>query len=199
MKGGMAMADMLKKIPGGITPEDFMTLRGFLKDILNAVGVRQVIMRLNRTGEELPCPLFIGWVQHPEIESSRTAGNRNEPDPGLFRFADNNYSPLYNQTLSAAQTNSLVEKVWDRSDAPYAEKSDHAKALGPEAGVTYQRYIGIKAGGRCVGSLSVGLSGAPDPTTRQQIDQSLVYWATESASPLVSYLQENFVLGGPVV
>lgn len=193
------MADMLKKIPGGITADDFMAMRNFLLEVRNQVGAKQVIMRLNRTGEEIPAPVFVSWVEDDAIAKRRTEKERNEPDPGLFRFGDSNYSVVYNQTISAGP-GVLRERSWTR---PYAEKSDQAKALVQEADLNYQRYIGIIVGDgkkrRCVGTLSVAFSDKPDARSRASIDQVLKNWALESRSPLVIFLRSHLAVSGPNV
>ena len=196
------MANGLKKIPGGITPEDFLAIKNCLLQILNdadlqQAGVKQVIMRLNKTDEDTPWPVFVGWVQDDQLAQTRV--QNNEPDPGLFRFADDNRSKVYNETLAMTSQPAFNERVWGSPyGTPYVEKTQIAKALGPEAGAKYQRYMTIVAGGRRAGTLSVGLltDTKPSTATINSIDQALIRLASGSQSPVVTLLQD-FALGGP--
>ena len=188
------------KIPGGITPEEFMAVRKFLLLILKQSGSNQVIMRLNKTGERNPHPVFVGWVQDDALVKTRTQNDKNQPDPGLFRFGDTNYSKVYHETVYSGR-GVIKERSWEQSDA---EKDDHAKSLGPKAGVQYQRYIGIAVGDgksrRCVGTVSVGFFRKPNTVRiKKRIDPVLRSWAVGADSDLIKLLKNNFAVGGPSV
>jgi hypothetical protein len=190
------MATMLRKIPSGITADDFIEIRNLLRQVLNDAGARAVVMRLNKTGETWPCPIFVGWVEDDAL-AQRRIQDTNEPEPGLFRFGDSNYSKMYNETVSA-DPGVATEKRWG---PPYTDKDDQSKTLLSSADVYYQRYMGIVTGQgadrRCAGTLSVALSERPDDTS--SLDQVLNNWAVDSKSPLVQFLQDHFVLGGRAV
>ena len=188
----------MAKIPGGITAENFVTIRGYLVQIRDQLNAKAVILRLNRTGETNPWPVFVGWVEDNVSAQKRVAGDNNEPDPGLFRFADTNPSKVYNETVAATVAGPGGPNPGPQSRnwaAPYTEKDDASKALVPTAGGTYQRYIGVKVAGRCAGTLSVAFQA--QPADLSSIDGVLTSWATSSSSPLVTFLQNNFDLGGP--
>ena len=191
---------MANKIPAGITPDRFMEIRGHLKNILNELLIAdasEVHMRLNKTGEEDPSPVFVGWVENDSLEAKRV--EKNLPDPGLYRFGDDIYAKVYKVTIS--DPDNIHERHWDQPK-DWDEKGLGEKALSKEAEVNYQRSIAITVGGaderRSVGALIVGFhQKSPDAKIIANIDTAIKKWAQGSQSTLVAYLLNNFEFGGP--
>jgi hypothetical protein len=75
-----------------------------------------------------------------------------------------------------------------------------------KAGLNYQKFIGIVAtdknnNRRCVGALTVSFKSDPN---NPAVDDKMRQWAgwdpwigKGNISPLVDYIKENFILGGP--
>jgi len=186
------------KIPGGITAEDFLTISKHLRGVLKETNAKQVVLRLNETGKDEPAPVFVGWVEDPELTEERL--EKNEPDPGLFRFADTTPSTTYDKCFrNGGDPN---ERNWK---LPSHLKERKPKELGQasKAGVNYLRFIGIIGGDgnarRCVGILSAGFSEKPDDFTIEKVDKILKRWAQSSSSELVAFFKGTFELGGPAL
>lgn len=186
-----------RKIPGGITVEDFIWIRDCLRGILKEAGARQANVRLNETGEIAPHPFFVGWVGDAELEAARI--RKNDPDPGLFRFGDDNYGKIYNETVSDG-SGAIKERDWRRRGL--GEKSMAAKNLAQEAGVLYQKFIGILVDQgdlrRCIGTLTVGFAHKPNGRNKGRTESVMKKWAQDPRSKLVSFLKNNYELGGPI-
>jgi hypothetical protein len=182
-------------IPGGITPEHFMEIRQHLIEALEKTRALVANMRLNKTGVRHPDPVFVGWVETQKL--TRRRASRNDPDPGLFRFADTIRSREYTETVLAK--GAIKERDWR---VRLAEKSSEQRALVPKSGVMYQKLIGImvKQGGgrRCVGTLNLGFSKKPDAQTRRNANRVMKYYAQNPRSELITFLKNNFELG-PII
>ena len=185
------------KIPGSITVEIFVKIRGFLGQILKeleATGAKRVVTRLNRSDSTKPAPYFVGIMEDSELVTRRAA--RNEPDAGLFRFGDDNPSEVYNETV-CNPPGKMIQRNWKTKD--YEEKSGNAKALSHEIGCDYQRFIAIRvpvAGDKHqnVGTITVGFKNNPASPRVQAIMKK---WAQDPNSEFVKYLRANFILNGP--
>lgn len=180
------------KIPGGITPEDFMEIRKHLLDILNNSGASAVNMRLNETGTEQFAPVFVGWVEEQSLSDKRAA--LNIPDSGLFRFADSIRSKEYSDTVLA--NGSIVERDWT---VQLSEKSGDQKKLLPVSGITFQKFIGMmvqhNGAQRCIGALNLGFKGKPSAAVSAKAEKVMKDNAAEASSNLIKFLKDNFELG----
>lgn len=184
-----------RRIPGSITLDDFREIRNRLARIRDDTGADIVNMRLNSTDIDRPAPVFVGWVESDRIKEIRA--QRNEPDPGLYRFGDTVAAREYDETLNAK--GAMKERDWT---VEVTKKSGEQKALVLKAGVVYQKLIGIVVhqgnGRRCVGTLNFGFSGTPDQARQkaERVNNVIENWAREG-SDLVKFLKSNFELGGP--
>jgi hypothetical protein len=171
------------KIPAGITPEIFIEVRTqllkVLKDLEGMKGA-WVTTRLNETGRKDPSPVFVGWVEHKDLITKRV--QRNEPDPGLFRFGDDHYSKIYEECL--ANPGSVRRRDWN-VDKPELT----GKTLDIKAGVMHRRSIAVKANGGYVGTLNAGFFADPG----DKADGVMTRWAQNSGSELVKYLLGHFL------
>jgi len=169
-------------VPAGITPEIFIEVRDLLLKVLKDLGPVKgawVTTRLNETGRKDPSPLFVGWVQHKDLIDKRM--NRNEPDPGLFRFADDHYSKVYEECLQNPGV--VVKRDWD-VDPPELT----GKTLDIKAGLRHRRCVAVKVNGGFVGSLNAGFFQDPG----SQADPKMLHWAQNPGSEFVKYLQDHF-------
>ena len=195
---------MAIKIPEGITPDDFKNAVAKLEAIRDAIGVgaSQVSMRLNESrrgdapnfeselGDEdlfFHFSYFVGSVQDQDTRAARIA--KRIIDPGLFRCGDNVTSKEIREAVKRTVAGGtgftppglFAERDWT-TDAKKADsetqKGMGSKGMGRESGIEFQRYIGIKVGGRCVGTLGVSFRVAP---TTAQLDE-IKNWARVSDS-----------------
>lgn len=180
------------KIPGGITPEQFMEIRKHLLKILENSRAAVVNMRLNETGTVQFAPVFVGWVEEKSVAEKRASANI--PDSGLFRFADSMRSKEYADTVMANGT--IVERDWTKQ---LSEKSGDQKKLLPVSGIQFQKLIGIMVdhdgGRRCIGALNLGFKAKPGGAEATNADTIMTQNATTSSSELIRYLKDNFELG----
>lgn len=171
------------KIPAGITPEMFLEVSNLLikalKDLESVKG-GWVTTRLNETGRKDPSPMFVGWVEHKDLEAKRI--QRNEPDPGLFRFGDDHYSKIYEECLQ--NPGSVRKRNWN-VDKPELT----GKTLDIKAGIMHRRSIAVKVDGGYVGTLNAGFFEDPGDTA----DSTMNRWAQSPNSELVKYLQDHFL------
>ncbi|HWP60519.1 MAG TPA: hypothetical protein VNL14_21665 [Candidatus Acidoferrales bacterium] len=190
------------KIPGGITPEHFLRIRSILTSFLEemtAAAPRSkpswASCRLNESGDNQDdiSPVFVGWVEHPDLAAERV--RKNEPDPGLFRFGDDHYSELFEDCIKNPGT--VRKRNWHRDlkDPVRGKWMATAKKQSIEAGIMFRRSIGLIADGRAVGTLNVGFARDPAPEDRK-IAATLKRWAREDHEPLLT-LREHFILTGP--
>lgn len=180
---GKAVANMAKaKVPAGITPEIFLEVRNLLVKVLKDLdGVKGawVTTRLNETGRKDPSPVFVGWVEHQDLIGKRL--QRNEPDPGLFRFGDDHYSKIYEECLE--NPSSVRKRDW------HSDRPEHTgKAFDVKWGVMHRRSIAVKANGGYVGTLNAGFFSDPG----NKADKAMTQWAQDPGSELVRYLTGHF-------
>jgi hypothetical protein len=214
---------MAKRIPEGITPDDFNTIRKLLGDFRDKIGASQVSMRLNESDEEdHGFSYFVGFVQD---DATRKKGeDLGFPDPGLFRFGDDVPSKEYRETVkrtlefSARKTASpFVERDWSTINVSagkypneYKKKGLGSKNIDVHTGVHYRKYIGILVDGiknngssasRCVGMLGVGFPSKAAAQAVRDLDDQIKNWAQTpgTGSSLIKYLRDAFELGGPIV
>jgi hypothetical protein len=202
------MARTKLNIPEGIGFDEFQKIRNILNDIMKDLGANQVSMRLNESrrnggeaGDEDPFfhfSYFVGSVQNQNTAQARE--RLCIPDPGLFRFGDNVTSKEVREAVRKAVNGNLndlfAERGWP-SQKSVQKKGMGSKGMGRESGLKYQKYIGIKVGGRCVGTL--GASFGRRPKNIQAIDNKIIAWAREPSSraQLISHLRNTFSLWGP--
>jgi len=170
------------KVPAGITPEIFIEVRNVLLKVLKdlePVKGAWVTTRLNETGRKDPSPIFVGWVQHQDLIAKRI--QRNEPDPGLFRFADDHYSKVYEECLQ--NPGAVTKRDWT-VDPPELT----GKTLDIKAGLRHRRCIAVKANGGYIGTLNAGFFSDPGA----KADPKMTHWAQNSGSELIKYLQDRF-------
>lgn len=165
-----------------------------------ALGARQVNLRLNQSQNEEKLPIFIDWIALPSV----TAGLANrceEKDVGRWRLGEPTPSKVYDAGLAQAGRR-LIERNW-KVKRLLKEKRVESKLAVQKAGLMYQRFIGIlaeEAGAkRRAGLLTVSFKNKP--RNLKEIDKRMKKWASwpgHPKSPLVKYMEENFVLGGPL-
>ena len=204
---------MAIKIPEEITPDNFKDSIAKLGDILVAVGASQVSMRLNESrrgdppnyeselGDEdlfFHFSFFVGSVQDQTTRDARL--DRRIVDPGLFRFGDNVTSKEIREAVKRTvdgNSDLFAKRDWPTLDSldSTKEKGMGSKGMGRESGLKFQRYIGIKVGGRCVGTLGVSFVSQPIPIQLSEIEN----WArvSDSTHTLVTDLANNFDTWGP--
>jgi hypothetical protein len=179
-------------IPGGITPEHFMTIRKHLTDIMDKTHAVAVNMRLNEAGTIHPAPVFVGWVESPELAKKRASFN--QPDPGLFRFADTIRSKEYTETVLAR--GAVKERDWR---VQISQKSADQKKDLPSSGVMYQKFIGIMVNQRgvrrCIGALNLGFYRKPDGKVLRNAEKVMKFYAQNPRSELITFLKNDFQLG----
>lgn len=193
----------------GKVPGQWSKIRADVRKISNlilkefaALGAKQVNWRLNESKPEAS-PVFIDWVAVKEV-TDRLTHKSGVKDFGAYRFLDPVPSKVYVEAL-ANVGKKIVVRDW-QSRPLFAEKRVESRLLVQKAGLMHQRFIGILAepGGvrRCVGTLTVSFEKGPNKTLATKIDDKMKEWASWRAgkrSQLVSFLEENFVLGGPKV
>jgi hypothetical protein len=209
------------RIPGGITPEDFLEitriLRQILQDIDNEIRTlrgaacqeddrpKELHIRLNESDKPFPLPVFAGWVESEDVQQTRR--DWNHPDPGLHRFGDDVYSEIYGEAINYANDstnqgqNHFRYRDWAASEL--LEKRAGEKATDPKAGNTFQTCLAMVIDGLATGTLVVGFRHKPDNALLDKTHQILEQWAREDEpkSPpqrnsLIDFLKK-FELGGP--
>ena len=198
----------LKRIPGDIDVKNFEQITKHLGDILKELqdrgtGAKRVVTRLNDSLASTPKPYFLGIVEDDEL--TRIRKGKNEPDPGLLRFADDNPSVVYDQTVNEA-SGAIVSRNWQSDKAEKSKYTDakiplHARSLGPNIGCQHQRFIAIRVADgskqKNVGTITVSFK--EDPTAhKNQVEEVMKKWAQDgNKSALIKYLTQNFQLNGP--
>jgi hypothetical protein len=209
------------RIPGGITPEDFLeitrVLRQILQDIDSQIGTlrgsacqpddrpKELHIRLNESDKPFPLPLFAGWVESDDVQQTRRAWNH--PDPGLHRFADDVYSEIYGEAINYAnhQDPRQIFRYRDWAASELLEKRAGEKATDPKAGNTFQTCLAMVIDGLATGTLVVGFRHKPDQALLDKTHEVLEQWAREDRpkSPpdrnsLINFLR-RYELGGPLL
>lgn len=207
------------RIPGGITPEDFLEitkiLRVILKDIDDELRVlcgtsyqdeqrpKELHIRLNESDKPFPLPVFAGWVESEDVQQTRR--DWNHPDPGLHRFGDDVYSEIYGEALNYANNPNpgahFRYRDWAASEL--LEKRAGEKATDPKAGNTFQTCLAMVIDELATGTLVVGFRRRPEQPSLVKTQQLLREWAREDAirsspqrSSLIDFLKK-YELGGP--
>lgn len=214
---------MAKRIPEGISADDFNDIRKLLDDFRRKIGASQVSMRLNESDEEdHSFSYFVGFVQ--DEATSKRREELGIPDPGLFRFGDDVPSKEYRDAIKTTVdfvnkrvASPFAERDWSSVNIsarnfppPYKKKAMGSKGIDVHTGVHYRKYIGILVDGikvngsnarRCVGMLGVGFPSKAAAQAVRDLDDQIRQWAQGpgNASSLISYLRSNFELGGPVL
>jgi hypothetical protein len=205
------------RIPGGITPEDFLDitkiLRRILQDIDKELGAlrggvskdderpKELHIRLNESDKPWPLPVFAGWVESEDVRERRQ--DWNHPDPGLLRFGDDVYSEIYGEAFRYASRNINDPDIfryrdWERDEM--LEKRSGEKATDPKAGNRFQTCLAMVIDGLVIGTLVVGFRRRPDDQLVNKTQELLREWAREPKSNerrgLIDFLTK-FELGGP--
>jgi len=185
-----------RNIPDGISLANFWDLKKQLEKIRDDVNALDVIMRLNKTGKRHPAPVFVGWVENKAAAVSKSLNKDVALDPGLIRFGEQDVSDVYNEIFKKTLSNGggiFVERNWPRD-------KQGSKRLVPRAKLKYQRYTAIVVNSQCVGTLSVVLGKKPESVKdRENLDKSLINWAQDSKSRLVTYIRDNFDYSGQAI
>jgi hypothetical protein len=211
------------KIPGSITPEDFMELRKILTRVLEDMGAqvksagalesempKEVHVRLNETGKDYPYPLFVGWVEDKKLAEKRSL--KNHPDPGLYRFADDVLSNVYAEAFWSADKGNYFQ--WRDWETQMDDKRPAEKGTDPKSGNLYQTCLGIVVDEgkqyRVVGTLVVGFAAKPRARIIQSVHGTLRLWGRPPSlqetrrrtsvfeSPLLTFLM-RYELGGRIL
>jgi hypothetical protein len=195
-------------IPEDITITEFTQVLNHLDTLRDDVGASQVSIRLNESNRNGSDPgagspffdfsYFVGSVQ-----DSATTVNRKAlciPDPGLYRFGDNVTSKEIREAVAktvSGSSNLFANRGWPDISSSQ-KKGMGSKGMGRESGLKLQKYVGIKIGGRCVGTLGVSFSDPP-PSNMQAVEDKIIGWVREPASPatFLNYLANTFNLWGP--
>src|SRR4030095_1802120 len=214
---------MAVNIPSGINPHHLSEIRRLMTrirdDMIHVVGLARdramhVNLRLNETNITEPSPVFIDWCGNDAAIAILTKDH--ELDPGLFRFGDKIPAKLYEDALKGT-----VQSIQRRPRAPDSvalrdwtqvrqleEKRPDSKMLAQKVGVKYQFVIGIVAQDQtskklhCAGTLGVGLPDKPNIDVVRTKMMSLAAWPLATSTherDLVTYIEQNFALGGPVI
>ena len=203
----------LLNIPEDITITEFTQILKHLTTLRNDVGASQASMRLNeshRNGRDpgVGSPFFDFSYFVGSVQDSVTAANRRKlymPDPGLFRFGDNVTSKEIREAVAKTMSGSsdlFANRGWPEPGSKDVSSSQKkgmgSKGMGRESGLKLQKYVGIKIGGRCVGTLGVSFSDPP-PSNMQAVEDKIIGWVREPASPatFLNYLANTFNLWGP--
>lgn len=198
----------LRKIPGEIDIKNFAAITRNLDSILKELkskrtGAKRVVTRLNDSLKETPKPYFLGIVEDQELVRLRR--QRNEPDAGLLRFADDNPSVVYDQTVNDS-AGRIIARNWKTDSAEKTKYTDdkvslHARSLGSTVGCDHQRFIAIRipdgSKHKNVGTITVGFKEDPAPN-QAKVEEIMKKWAQDAEkSPLIKYLTKTFALNGP--
>jgi hypothetical protein len=179
----------------GIRQTTQTILDAFAKNAGN-VGAKQVNWRLNESGTTDKVPVFIDWLAMPDVmQNFAKVSGINPLDWGRYRLGDGIISEVYKGAVGNPP------QLIYRDQKLKKEKTAASLELVMKAGLNYQKFIGIIATQngkkRCVGALTVSFAGTPNDLGK--VDQKMKEWAgwTDGPSPLVNYITQNFVLGGP--
>jgi hypothetical protein len=181
--------------------------QGILKDF-RTHGARQVNLRLNESEQEQTRPVFIDWVALPSV-TARIARRSLESDIGKYRLGEGTPSQVYKEGVALAGKK-IIERDW-KCKQLLREKRVESKLAVQKAGLMYQKFIGIIGGDpgkwRCVGLLTVSFEKKPKGVNLVKVEEKmkrLASWPDKPKSDpvksdFVKYLEEVFVLGGPLV
>jgi hypothetical protein len=208
------------RIPGSITPEDFLEITRILRQILQDIDSeirtlrgaacqeddrpKELHIRLNESDKPFALPVFAGWVESDDVRKTREEWNH--PHPGLHRFGDDVFSEIYGEALNYANIDNehFRYRDWDSQPVPeILDKRAGEKATDPKAGNRFQTCLAMVIDGLATGTLVVGFRRKPDQALLDKTHEVLEQWAREDRpkSPpdrnsLINFLQK-FELGGP--
>ncbi len=204
------------RIPGGITPEDFLEITKILRAILRDIDSelkklrgrafkdderpKELHVRLNESDKPWPLPIFAGWVESDDARERRQ--DWNQPDPGLLRFGDDVFSEVYGEAFRHANDRDPEQhfRYRDWAAGEILEKRSGEKATDPKAGNTFQTCLAMVIDGIVTGTLVVGFRRRPDEQLFRRTQALLREWAREPKSKkrreLIDFLKK-FELGGP--
>ncbi len=209
-----------RRIPGSITPEEFLEITRILRRILEDMDSelralqasrgeayndddrpKELHIRLNETDKPFPLPVFAGWVESEDVRKTREEWNN--PDPGLHRWGDDVYSEIYGEALNYANhlNPQLHFRYRDWAAGELLEKRAGEKATDPKAGNLFQTCLAIMVDDRAAGTLVVGFRRKPNQELLTKAQDLLREWAREDAksvqrSALVDFLKK-YEVGGP--
>jgi hypothetical protein len=181
--------------------------QGILKDF-RTHGARQVNWRLNESEQEQARPVFIDWLALPSV-TARIVRRSPESDIGKYRLGEGTPSEVYKQGVALAGKK-IIERNWQCKEL-LREKRVESKLAVQKAGLMYQKFIGIIGGDpenwRCVGLLTVSFEKKPKRADLVKVEEKMKRLASWPEKPksdpvksdFVQYLEEVFVLGGPLV
>ena len=185
-----------RNVPFGRTSSHFThianNLMAVLNDIKGAAAPAKILWvscRLNKTGEQAPSPVFVGWVEDNEAIDIRV--RKGCPYPPIdMRFGDTHPSALYSECLRTP-LGTMVSRNWAQQ-----RPDSTSQRLGETCyGEKFRRSMPIKLGNRYIGTVNAGFLA--DPTaTDGQIKQKLEDWAQKTSSQLVTYIDQNLNVGG---
>lgn len=209
------------RIPGSITPEDFLEITRILRQILQDIDSeirtlrgaacqeddrpKELHIRLNESDKPFPLPIFAGWVESDDVRKTREEWN--QPDPGLHRSADDIYSEIYGEAINYANDSDPQQhfRYRDWAASELLEKRAGEKATDPKAGNTFQTCLAMVIDGLATWTLVVGFRHRPDQALLDKTHEVLGQWAREDIpkSPsqrgsLIDFLKK-FELGGPLL
>jgi hypothetical protein len=181
-------------IPFGRNSAHFFHIYNNLVEVLTAIkakGLKDKILwvscRLNRTGQNVPSPVFAGWVEANNAIRIRVGGG-NLFAPVDLRFNDTNTSKLYEDCLKAP-AKKVVSRDWsDPKQSPGATSQQIGVNFYQE---THRRSMGIKIDDGSVGSLNAAFRGGPTDAEDREIGDVLFRWAQDPGSDLVTYIRNN--------
>ena len=207
------------RIPGGITPDDFLAITRLLTEIREDIDnelkalrqsrgekydknmdePKELHIRLNESDRPFPFPFFAGWVESDDVRERRQDWNHGHP--GLVRFGDDVYSEIYGEAIRYANSNRDNWFRWrDWGAGEILEKRSGEKATDPKSGNTFQTCLAMVIDDHAVGTLVVGF--------RQRLEDHLIIktqeiigeWGREPKSAnrnkLIEFLRK-YELGGP--
>jgi hypothetical protein len=209
-----------KRIPGGITPEDFLAITNILTEIredidneLKALRAsrkeqynkdkdepKELHIRLNESDKPFPLSIFAGWVESDDVRDRRQDWNQGHP--GLVRFGDDVYSEIYGEALRYA--NDSDHDKWfrwrDWGAGEILEKRSGEKATDPKSGNTFQTCFAMVIDDHAVGTLVVGFRQKPEDHLLRKTQEVFGEWGRDPKSAkrnrLIEFLKK-YELGGP--
>jgi len=208
------------RIPGGITPEDFLAITKLLTEIREDIDnelkalrqsrgekyekdtdePKELHIRLNESDKPFPLSFFAGWVESDDVRDRRQDWNQGHP--GLVRFGDDVYSEIYGEAIRYA--NHSDPSMWfrwrDWGAGEILEKRSGEKATDPKSGNTFQTCLAIVIDDHAIGTLVVGFRQRPEDHLLKRTQEIIGEWGRNPQSAqrdrLIEFLR-RYELGGP--